>query len=71
MATATVVTGNKVQGARLLVLRQGLKLEIKGLTRRGRSCYAIIKDELGFKGSKQSVLDQFTAYLQDEGILRN
>ncbi len=63
------ITINDVGAARLLTLRQGLKLEIKGMTRHGRSCYSIIKDEFDFRGNKQSVLDQFTRMLKEAGIL--
>jgi len=43
---------------RMITLSRALKLEIEGMKRRGRSVYAIIKDEFGFKGGKQKVLDQ-------------
>jgi hypothetical protein len=43
---------------RLITLRGALKLEILGMKRRGRSAYAIIKDEFKFKGSKKKVLEQ-------------
>jgi hypothetical protein len=52
-----LTTPNQIQGARLLTLRQALKLEIKGMKRTGRSAYAILKDE-GFTGTRQQVLDQ-------------
>jgi hypothetical protein len=48
---------------RLLALRSGLKLEIRGMRRSGRSCYAIIKKEFGLKGTKQEVLEQFDEML--------
>lgn len=65
----TVITGSKIDGVRALTLRQGLRLEILGMTRHGRSCYTIIKEEYGFKGSKASVHEQFTQLLRREGIL--
>jgi hypothetical protein len=40
---------------RLCTLRSGLSLEMKGLTKSGRSCYAILKG-MGYKGSRQAVL---------------
>tara|TARA_B100000953_G_C17879234_1_gene377439 strand:+ start:96 stop:296 length:201 start_codon:yes stop_codon:yes gene_type:complete len=43
---------------RMKALRSALKLEILGMKRRGRSVYSIIKEEFGFKGSKQKVLQQ-------------
>ena len=56
-------TPEQIARFRLLTLRQMLKLEISGMSRRGRSAYAIIKEELGFKGSKKSVFDQLSAML--------
>jgi hypothetical protein len=44
-------------------LRSGLKLEIKGLRRNGRSFCTIIKKEWGLKGSRESVLEQFDAII--------
>jgi hypothetical protein len=63
------ITINDIGAARLLTLRQGLSLEIKGMTRHGRSCYSIIKDEFDFRGNKQNVFDQFTRMLKEAGIL--
>lgn len=57
---ATVVTGNQIQVARMLTLKAALKLECLGMTRRGRSVYSIVKEEFSLRGSKASVLAQFT-----------
>jgi uncharacterized protein YjfI (DUF2170 family) len=47
-----------IDGARLLTLRQMLKLEVLGMARsKGRTAYAILK-EMGFKGSRDKVLTQ-------------
>lgn len=55
---------NQIELYRLLTLRAGLRLELRGLKiSKGRSCYAIIKQELGFKGSKAQVLEQFEDFL--------
>lgn len=43
---------------RMRSLRGALKLEILGMRRNGRSVYSIVKEEFGFKGSKQKVLEQ-------------
>ena len=50
---------------RLLTLHQGLGLELKGmrLTAKTRSCYSIVKSELGFEGNKQKVYNQLTDYI--------
>ena len=53
----------QVDHARLLTLRTALKLEIQGLKSRGRSAYTIIKEELGIKGSRASVLEQVNEHL--------
>ena len=49
-------TKDNINLFRLLSLRSALKLEIVGMKKRGRSAYSIIKEEFGFKGSKESVL---------------
>jgi|TARA_Y100000310_G_scaffold135630_1_gene134497 hypothetical protein len=43
---------------RMKALRGALKLETLGMNRRGRSAYSLVKEEFGFKGSKQKVLEQ-------------
>ena len=52
------IINNKVDidNFRILTLIQGLKLEMKGLKMsRGKSCYQIIKNEFGLKGSREKV----------------
>ena len=57
---------NQIALDRLLTLRAGLRLEIRGLkVSKGRSCYAIIKQEFGLKGDRASVLEQFENYLSE------
>jgi hypothetical protein len=48
---------NHIELFRLCTLRSGLSLEIKGLTKTGRSCYAILKG-MGYRGSRETVLDK-------------
>jgi len=50
---------NEIRAARMLTLRKGLQLEIKGLRLSGRSCYSIIKKEFGLTGTRARVLQQF------------
>ena len=57
-----------IQNFRILTLRQALKLEIKGIKRRGRSAYAILK-EMGYTGTRRQVLDQLNEF-RDE-LLQN
>jgi|TARA_R110000823_G_C15550401_1_gene459247 hypothetical protein len=59
-----LITEENINRARLLTLRTALKLEVLGLKRGGRSAYAIVKDELGLKGSRESVLQQVERYLE-------
>jgi len=62
---------DQMLGARLLTMRAGLRLELKGLRMtRGVSCYALVKQETGLKGSKQKVYDQFEVMLKKAGILQ-
>lgn len=59
----TLDTPNQIAQFRARVLLRGLKLETLGMTKRGASCYSIIKQEYGLKGSKQKVYDQFKIML--------
>lgn len=48
---ATVITGaENIENVRLLALRGALKLEVKGLKRRGRSARTIAQELLGLPG---------------------
>ncbi|TVM31184.1 hypothetical protein [Oceanidesulfovibrio marinus] len=58
-----IISGDGVEIYRLLTLRKALKLEVAGLQRRGRSVYAIVKAEFGFRGSKRRVYEQFSAHV--------
>ena len=55
-----VVTGAaNIARVRFLTMLNGLKLELQGMRlTRGRTCYAMLKQELGLKGSRASVLKQ-------------
>jgi hypothetical protein len=61
--THTLDTTEQIDAFRARVLLKGLKLEILGMARRGQSCYAIIKQEYGLKGSKQKVYEDFKKIL--------
>ena len=63
--TTMLTTPEEISAARLITLRGALKLELLGMKRRGRSAYAIIKDEFGLKGNKQKVYDQFDNIVKD------
>lgn len=58
-------TPEQIARYRLLVLKQTLWLETRGMKRgRGPSSYSIVKKEFGFKGNKDSVYQQFCEYLE-------
>jgi len=63
-------TPSQIDAFRLLTLRGALRLEVMGMKRRGRSAYAIVKEEFDLKGSKQKVFDQFTEILQENDIMK-
>ena len=58
-------TGYQIDRYRLLVLRSALKLEIKGMKKRGKSAYSIIKQEFNLKGNKQKVLNQLNDIIKE------
>ena len=63
--TTVLDTPEQIEMFRYKALLRGLRLETKGLQMsRGRSCYSIIKQEFGLKGSKQKVFDQFKLMLE-------
>ncbi len=66
--TLVLDTPQAIDGFRVRALRSALKLEILGMSRRGVSAYRMVKDEFGFKGSKQKVLDQLLAYIKENNI---
>ena len=57
-------TPYKIQLYGLLSLRAALRMEVAGLKGRGKTAYAIAKQELGVKGNKQKVLDQVNQMIQ-------
>lgn len=61
---ATIIdTPEGIAFARLCALKGALKLEMVGLKRRGMSAHRILKEEYGFKGSKEKVLAQVQAQI--------
>ena len=60
MENSTMITDRAgIDNFRILALLKGLK---RG---RGKSCYQILKDEFGLKGSKQKVYDQLNQVFED------
>lgn len=56
----STLTGKRdIAFARLVTLKIALGLECKGMSKRGRSAYAIVKEQFGLRGNKASVYTQF------------
>ena len=62
---SALTTTEQIETFRLMTLRSALKLEIKGMKSRGQSAYKILKD-MGFTGSRQSVLDQVNEEIEHQ-----
>ena len=56
---SAITNTDHIAQMRILTLRQALKLEMLGMTRGGKSAYAILKAE-GYKGPRQAIFDQLT-----------
>lgn len=64
--TALVLdTPDSIAFYRLCALRSALSLECIGMKHSQGSVYALVKREFGFKGSKQAVLAQLRAHVED------
>ena len=50
----------------LLSIKGRFELEINGLKGRGQTMYSLVKERYGFKGTRQSVYNQFCEYVQQE-----
>lgn len=58
----TVLTGHQIEAARLLTLRQMLKLEMRGMSKsRGPTAYSTLK-MMGWKGTRERVLSELDAW---------
>ena len=58
----TVLTGSQIEAARLLTLRQMLKLELRGMSKsKGPTAYSTLK-MMGWKGTREGVLTQLDAW---------
>jgi hypothetical protein len=66
MNTLIIETPDQQKYWRILQLRSVLRLECAGMKHSsGRSVFPIVKKEFGFKGSKQSVLDQLCKHIEN------
>lgn len=58
----TVLTGHQIEAARLLILRQMLKLEMLGMSKsKGPTAYSTLK-MLGWKGTREKVLSDLNEW---------
>jgi hypothetical protein len=58
----TTLTGHQIEAARLLTLRQMLRLEMLGMSKsRGPTAYSTLKT-MGYKGSREKVFEQLTEW---------
>lgn len=62
----SAIYGEQISLYRMATLKAGLSLELKGLSKHGRSCYSVIKEEFKLKGNKQKVFDQFSEMYENE-----
>jgi hypothetical protein len=70
--TTVLSTPAQINALRAHTLRIGLESEIKHkmrLTSKARSCYSIIKSELGFRGNKVRVYAQYILWMGEKGLL--
>lgn len=58
----TTLTGHQIEAARLLALRQMLRLEMLGMSKsKGPTAYSTLKS-MGYKGTRQAVFDELTEW---------
>jgi hypothetical protein len=58
----TTLTGHQIEAARLLTLRQMLKLEMVGMSRsKGPTAYSTLK-MMGYRGTREKVLSDLDAW---------
>jgi len=53
---------------RRLSQKASLELEIKGLRKKGRTMYSMIKQEYNLRGSRESVLEQFGNFIKESRL---
>ena len=60
--TAEILTGQQIPKFRLVVLQKGIEMEAIGLrmTRKGRSALSNVKQEFGWTGNRQTILNKLT-----------
>ena len=62
---SVMITGEHIPLYRYMVMARVLKLEMLGFrSTKGRTCYSIIKSELGYRGNRKKVLAQLEAHIE-------
>ena len=64
--TTVIDTQEGLEMYNLLRLKGALKLEVAGMKHSRGSVYAKVKKDFGFKGSKESVLNQLINYINNK-----
>lgn len=62
----TIIEPQEFELYALLRLKSALKLEVAGMKHSKGSVYAKVKKDFGFKGNKQSVLDQLINHIDNK-----
>jgi hypothetical protein len=66
MKRGTTIKGSEnITLFRLITLKHALKLETLGMKKRGKSAYAIVKEEFNLKGNKQKVIEQLEIIIKE------
>ena len=60
------ITGELIPLYGDIVLLSGLKLEAKGLKKRGRSSLAITKKKFGWQGNRSKIIELLSDYIEAE-----
>ena len=55
---------NHIELYTMMVQRQALKLQMKGIKTKGRSAYSLIKEQYGLKGNIAKVYAEFTTMIE-------
>ena len=56
---------------RIKTLCQGIKLEMLGMKKKGRSCHSLAKEEFHLSGTRQMVLEDLISINQQKVAKRN
>lgn len=64
----TITGSAQIMMTRALALKHALRLEVRSGLKVSRrfNAYQIVKEEFGFKGSKQKVLEQLEAWIEEK-----